>query len=53
MLAISPLSRRGYRSSTESTHYALLRTIEDAWSLGHLRHAGDAQTPVLADLFQR
>src|SRR3989475_4923810 len=53
MLAISPLSRRGYRSSTESNHYALLRTIEDAWSLGHLRHAGDAQTPVLADLFQR
>ena len=53
MLAISPLSRRGYRSNTESNHYALLRTIEDAWSLGHLRHAGDAQTPVLADLFQR
>ena len=53
MLAISPLSWRGYRSNTESNHYALLRTIEDAWSLGHLRHAGDAQTPVLADLFQR
>lgn len=51
LLAISPLARRGYRTDTESDHYALLRTIEDAWSLGRLRRAGDAKTPVLHDLF--
>lgn len=51
LLAISPLSRRGYRDDTGADHYALLRTIEDAWSLGHLRRAGDARTPVLRDLF--
>lgn len=51
LFAISPLSKPGYRSTTPSNHYALLRTIEDAWSLGHLRHAADATTPVLTDLF--
>src|SRR5574337_410358 len=51
LYAISPLSKPGYRSMTPSNHYALLRTIEDAWSLGHLRHAGDSTTSVLADLF--
>lgn len=51
LFAISPLSKPSYRSTTPSNHYALLRTIEDAWSLGHLRHAADATTPVLTDLF--
>lgn len=51
LFAISPLSKPGYRSQTTSSHYSLLRTIEDAWSLGHLRHAGDPATNVLFDLF--
>ena len=51
LFAISPRSKPGYRSTTPSNHYALLRTIEDAWSLGHLRHAADSSTSVLADLF--
>lgn len=52
LLAISPLARRGYRSDVESNHYSLLRTIEDIWSLGHLRHAGDFNTQPMLDLFQ-
>jgi hypothetical protein len=51
LFAISPLSKPGYRNTMPSNHYALLRTIEDAWSLGRLRHAADSTTPVLSDLF--
>ncbi len=51
LFAISPLSKPGYRSETAANHYALLRTIEDAWTLGYLRHAGDPTTPALSDLF--
>jgi phospholipase C len=53
LFAISPLSQPGHQVQTPSNHYALLRTIQEAWSLGYLRHSGDAETPVLTDLFQR
>lgn len=35
-LLISPLVKKGYKSTISETHYNLLRTIEDAWGLGHL-----------------
>jgi phosphatidylinositol-3-phosphatase len=50
-LAVSPRVAAGTRSATPVDHYALLRTIEDAWGLPHLGHAGDAGTASLADLF--
>jgi hypothetical protein len=37
-IAISPAVRPGFRSSISHTHYSLLRTVEDAWSLGCLAH---------------
>lgn len=39
-LVISPYSRNGYQSWVLESHYNLLRTIEDAWGLGGLGHAG-------------
>ncbi len=39
-LVISPYSRNGYRSWVLESHYNLLRTIEEAWGLGALGHAG-------------
>ena len=51
-LVIAPSSKPGYRSDTQYTHYGLLRTIEDAWQLGHLGHAGDPTTTPMSDLFR-
>lgn len=39
-LTISPYSRNGFQSWVLESHYNLLRTIEDAWRLGALSHAG-------------
>jgi phospholipase C len=47
----SPLSRRGYSSSTPFNHYSLLRTIEDSWGLDHLGHAGDPSVSNFAEFF--
>ena len=47
----SPLSKRGFALDTPVSHYSLLRTIEDAWGLEHLGHAGDAAVENLAELF--
>ncbi|MGH2458992.1 MAG: alkaline phosphatase family protein, partial [Chloroflexota bacterium] len=51
-LVIAPNSKPGYRSETPYTHYSLLRTVEDAWQLGHLGHAGDPTTNPMADFFR-
>ncbi|HEX9116877.1 MAG TPA: alkaline phosphatase family protein [Anaerolineae bacterium] len=51
MLAVSPLSKPGYVSTTPSNHYSLLRTIEEAWQMPLLGNAGSPATPNLADLF--
>ena len=42
---------RGVVDPTPYTHYSLLRTIEDAFGLPHLRHAGDATTAPMTRLF--
>ncbi len=39
-LIISPFVKKDWQSSTQATHYSLLRTIEDAWKLPPL---GDAR----------
>ena len=41
-LVISPTVRAGARSAVPHDHYSLLRTIEDAWGLGCLAHACQA-----------
>jgi hypothetical protein len=38
-LVISPLAKKGLQSTVPETHYSLLRTVEEAWSLPFL---GDA-----------
>jgi phosphatidylinositol-3-phosphatase len=38
-IVVSPRVRAGLRSATNHSHYSLLRTIEDAWSLGCLNQA--------------
>lgn len=42
-LILGPTVRPGSRSTTRLTHYALLRTIEDAWELPHLGRAATAR----------
>jgi hypothetical protein len=54
-LVISPLARRGYRSSIPFDHYSLLRTIEDGWHLGELGNTNPATQPYtlpMSDFFQ-
>jgi len=44
----------GVRRLTDPTpynHYSLLRTLEDALGLDHLRHAGDAAAGAMTPLF--
>jgi phosphatidylinositol-3-phosphatase len=41
-LVISPLARAGFSSSVRHDHYSLVRTIEDAWGLGCLGQACNA-----------
>src|SRR5262249_46120433 len=52
MLVVAAAGKRDYHSSIPYSHYSLLRTIEDAWQLGHLGHAGDLQTLPMADFFR-
>lgn len=40
-LVIAPSGPAGARLTTPVSHYSILRTIEDAWGLGHLGHSGD------------
>lgn len=51
LIAISPSSRPGGRLSTPVSHYALLRTIQDALGVRCLRHSCTA--PALGGLFER
>lgn len=51
-LVIRAAGKPGFRSAVPYTHYSLLRTIEDAWNLGYLGHAGDPQTNPMSDFFR-
>ena len=51
-LVISPLGRTGFQSSTPETHYSLLRTIEDSWSLPRLGGASCTCTPQMREYFR-
>jgi hypothetical protein len=51
-MVISPAGIAGYRSSIAENHYSLLRTIEDAWHLGHLGAAGFDATTVMREYFR-
>jgi phospholipase C len=49
------ITNKGHEHVTDGTaynHYSLLRTMEDAFGLPHLAHAGDATVPSMAPLFQ-
>jgi phospholipase C len=50
-LVVAPNVTAGARLATPVDHYALLRTIEDAWGLPRLSHAADPDTGTLASLF--
>jgi hypothetical protein len=48
------ITNNGARHLTDNTaynHYSLLRTLEDAFGLTHLAHAGDAEVPAMTPLF--
>jgi phosphatidylinositol-3-phosphatase len=50
------ITNDGPRHLTDNTaynHYSLLRTLEDAFGLTHLAHAGDAAVPPMTPLFAR
>jgi phospholipase C len=50
------ITNHGPRHLTDNTaynHYSLLRTLEDAFGLTHLAHAGDAAVPPMSPLFAR
>ncbi len=51
-LVISPLGKKGYSSSTQYTHYSVLRTIEDAWGLELLGGARDPGTKPMSEFFE-
>jgi acid phosphatase len=42
MLAVSPLVLPGFRSNVAENHFSLLRTVQDAWSLGPLAQTSTA-----------
>ena len=44
---ISPLAKSGFLDDTAYTHYSLLKTIEAAWGLPYLRHAGDESNALI------
>jgi hypothetical protein len=51
-LVISPRAISGYRSGIAENHYGLLRTIEDAFRLGHLGAASWAANVPLKEYFR-
>lgn len=51
-LVVAERGKRGYKSNTPHSHYSVLRTIEDAWHLGLLGHAGDPGVVPMNDFFQ-
>ncbi|HVB97271.1 MAG TPA: alkaline phosphatase family protein [Chloroflexota bacterium] len=50
-LVIASAGKRAYVSPIGYTHYSLLKTIESAWGLPYLGHAGDPATQPMADFF--
>lgn len=48
-LVLGSRVRAGKRITTPSSHYALLRSIEDLFALAHLGHAGDPNVAAFAD----
>src|SRR5690349_10168268 len=50
-LVISPLGKPGFTSSIAYDHYSLLHTIEVAWGLAPLAHAGCSCSTVMDDFF--
>jgi len=51
-IVMSPLGKTAFQSSTPETHYSLLRTIEDAWSLPRLGDAGCSCTVAMREYFR-
>jgi phosphatidylinositol-3-phosphatase len=51
-LVISPRSINGYRSGVAENHYGLLRTVEDAFRLGHLAAASWSANVPLREYFR-
>ena len=51
-LVVSPLARSGFTSLVPYDHYSLLRTIEEAWGLPLLGHAGCDCTRPMDDFFE-
>jgi hypothetical protein len=51
-LVISPRSINGYRSAVAENHYGLLRTVEDAFRLGHLAAASWSANVPLREYFR-
>jgi hypothetical protein len=51
-LVISQRAISGFRSGTAQNHYGLLRTIEDAFHLGHLGAAGWSSNVALGEYFR-
>ncbi len=50
MLVITPNGPKGYHITPPLTHYSLLRTIEDQWSLMRIGHSDDPGIQPLPDL---
>jgi len=51
-IVVSSRSIRGFRSSVAENHYGLLRTVEDAFRLGHLNAAGWSSNRPLGEYFR-
>lgn len=52
LLLISAQGGRGQHSAVQTTHYALLRFIEDLWGLKHIGNSGDADDSGLLQLMK-
>ena len=46
-ILISPQARPGFQDSTPYSHYSLLKTISEAWTLPYLGHAADPLTSLI------
>jgi acid phosphatase len=44
---ISPQVKENFQDDTPYSHYSILKTIAEAWSLPQLGHAADAETPLI------
>ena len=44
---ISPQVKENFQDEMPYSHYSILKTISEAWSLQYLGHAADAETPLI------